>query len=171
MDLENGKSIGGMMLEESIKTLRNYKSLADRAIAQVKEDESLYWVSHEDVNSIAIIMRHIGGNLVSRWTDFLTTDGEKPDRDRDGEFETRRLSRTELLNEWELGWSVLFATLDALTESDLQRTVYIRQQPHSVVQAILRGAAHCAYHVGQIVHIAKTIQQDRFETLSIPKKK
>jgi Protein of unknown function (DUF1572) len=137
----------------------------------LEDDAQLHWSPHKEVNSIAINIKHMSGNMVSRWTDFLTTDGEKPDRNRDGEFEAGDLSRKELLGIWERGWSVVFAVMKELSEADLQRIVHIKQKPLTVMQAIVHQIAHYAYHVGQIVHIAKTLKEHRFESLSIPKKK
>jgi len=165
------KSAGVLFIEESVETFKSYKRLADRAIAQVENDGDLHWQPHEDVNSIAVIVKHMSGNMVSRWTDFLTTDGEKPDRNRDGEFESGELSRDELLGIWERGWNVLFAALAELGEEHLRQIVYIRQEPHTVVKAIVRQISHYAYHVGQIVHIAKEIKGEQFVSLSIPRKK
>jgi hypothetical protein len=149
---------------------RKLKELADKAIAQVR-DEDLSVVLDPESNSIAIIVQHLAGNLRSRWTDFLTSDGEKPDRDRDAEFETHdSTTRAGLLAAWDEGWGRLFATLDGLTAEDLGRTVPIRSEPHTVVQAVNRGLTHAAYHVGQIVLLAKHFASDGWKTLSIPRK-
>ncbi|TCZ70952.1 DUF1572 domain-containing protein [Paenibacillus albiflavus] len=160
-----------MWIDETIHTFRTYKSLADKAIAQVADDRLLHWSPNPEVNSIAVIVQHLSGNMISRWTDFLTADGEKDWRDRDAEFVVHLATRDEILAAWERGWEVLFTTVEQLTAEDLTKTVYIRQEPHSVVKAILRQVSHCAYHVGQIVHIAKELQSDKWESLSIPRKK
>lgn len=149
---------------------RKLKELADKAIAQVR-DEDLIVILDPESNSIAIIIQHLAGNLRSRWTDFLTSDGEKPDRNRDAEFETHEgTDRAGLLDAWDAGWGCLFSALDGLTAEDLGRTVPIRSEPHSVVQAVNRGLTHAAYHVGQIVLLAKHFASDGWKTLSIPRK-
>lgn len=146
------------------------KELADKALAQVR-DEDLAVTLDPESNSLAMILQHLAGNLRSRWTDFLTTDGEKPDRHRDAEFEAHGTSRADLLASWEEGWSRLFGTLDSLSVDDLGKTVPIRSEPHTVVQAINRGIAHAAYHVGQIVFLAKHFASADWRTLSIPRGK
>ena len=149
---------------------RKLKELADKAIAQVR-DEDLSVVLDPESNSIAIIVQHLAGNLRSRWTDFLTSDGEKPDRDRDAEFEAHDGSaRAALLAAWDDGWGCLFSTLDGLTAEDLGKTITIRSEPHSVVQAVNRGLTHAAYHVGQIVLLAKHFASADWKTLSIPRR-
>jgi len=151
--------------------VRKLKELADKSIAQVR-DEDLTAVLDIESNSIAMIIQHLAGNLRSRWTDFLTSDGEKPDRERDAEFETQgEVTRVGLLASWEEGWSRLVSTLDSLTTEDLARTVFIRSEPHTVVQAINRGTTHAAYHVGQIVLLAKHFAAADWQTLSIPRGK
>lgn len=147
-----------------------YKDLGDKALAQINEQQ-LHWQYNTTTNSIAIVIQHLSGNMLSRWTDFLTTDGEKPWRDRDGEFEILNVDKASLLNEWEKGWDCLFGTFDSLTENDLIKTVYIRNEPHTVIEAINRQVGHVAYHVGQIVLIAKMLLNENWETLSIPKGK
>lgn len=147
------------------------KALAERAVAQVSDDELLTAIDPES-NSLAIIMRHMAGNLRSRFTDFLTTDGEKPGRNRDGEFEIQgALTRDQILADWESGWRTLFATLDTLGPGDLLRDVFIRGERHSVIQALDRQMTHHAYHVGQIVFLAKHLRSSEWRTLSIPKKR
>lgn len=149
---------------------RKLKELADKAIAQVR-DEDLTVVLDPESNSIAMIVQHLAGNLRSRWTDFLTSDGEKPDRDRDAEFEAHdSTTRAGLLAAWDEGWGRLFSTLDGLTAEDLGRTITIRSEPHSVVQAVNRGVTHAAYHVGQIVLLAKHFASADWKTLSIPRR-
>ena len=159
-------SLVNVFLAESITTFRSQKALADGAIGQLTDDQ-LHERLGDDENSIAILVQHIAGNQVSRWTDFLTTDGEKPDRARDGEFEMRSQSRDEILAEWEAGWQVLFGTLESLTPADLDRTVTIRGEPHTIPRAVLRQVSHYGYHVGQIVQLARHLRQGNWETLSI----
>ena len=149
---------------------RKLKELADKAIAQVR-DEDLSVVLDPESNSLAMIVQHLAGNLRSRWTDFLTSDGEKADRDRDAEFEAHDgTTRAGLLVSWEDGWRSLIATLDGLTAEDLGRTVFIRSEPHTAVQAINRGLTHAAYHVGQIVLLSKHFVSADWKTLSIPRR-
>ena len=155
-------------LEDSLTLLRYYKNLAERAMDQVT-DEQLFAVLDEEANSIAIIVKHMAGNMRSRWTDFLTTDGEKPDRDRDSEFVDPPATRQALLDGWEDGWTRLFRALEPLSEADLGRTVTMRGEAHSVMQAVNRQLAHYAHHVGQIVMLAKHFAQDRWQSLSIPR--
>lgn len=147
------------------------KKLAEGALAQVGDDE-LFVALDEESNSIAIVMKHMAGNLRSRFTDFLTTDGEKPDRNRDGEFEiAARPSRDAVMADWESGWAVLFATLDSLTEDDVLLEVTIRGEAMSVIQALDRQMTHHAYHVGQIVFIAKHLRAADWRTLSLPRRR
>jgi uncharacterized damage-inducible protein DinB len=157
-------------LADSIVLLRQYKSLGERAIQQTP-DEALTVVLDPQSNSIATIVKHLAGNMRSRWTGFLTSDGEKPDRHRDTEFEDPPRSREELLRIWEEGWRLVFAAVENLTEADLARTITIRTEPHSVMQAINRQLAHYAYHVGQIVYLARHFAGDRWQSLSIPRGK
>jgi uncharacterized protein DUF1572 len=145
------------------------KKLAEGAIAQAR-DEDLNVALDAEANSLAVIMRHMAGNLRSRFTDFLTTDGEKPDRNRDGEFEPAGpLTRTQIVADWESGWSRLFATLGSLTPDDLSRDVYVRGERLSVIQALDRQMTHHAYHVGQIVFLAKHLRSAEWKSLSIPR--
>ncbi len=146
----------------------HYKKLADNAIAQVT-DEQLYQLLDADANSIAIVMKHMAGNMVARWTDFLSTDGEKPWRDRDSEFVDPPPDRTALLAMWERGWGCLFVALDKLGEPDLRQPVTIRGEAHSVLQAINRQIAHYSYHCGQIVLLAKHFRGSAWTSLSVPK--
>jgi hypothetical protein len=155
-------------LEDSLAVFRYYKKLAEHAMEQVS-DEQLFAVLDDEMNSIAIIVKHMAGNMRSRWTDFLTTDGEKPDRNRDTEFEAPPQTRQALMALWEDGWNRVFSALEPLTESDLHRTVTIRGEPHSIMQAINRQVAHYAHHVGQIVLLAKHFAHDRWNSLSIPR--
>ena len=147
-------------LGEAIALFRSQKTTVERAIAQVT-DEQLHVVLGAEENSIAIIMQHIAGNQISRWTDFITTDGEKPDRHRDREFEVQGLSRDELFALWQQGWSTLFAAVEPLTDDDLARVVTIRGEPHTVLKAILRQVGHYAAHVGQIVQLARHFAGER----------
>ena len=155
-------------LEDSLAIFRNYKKLGERAMEQVT-DQQLVIAIDEEANSIAIIVKHMAGNMRSRWTDFLTTDGEKPDRNRDSEFFDPPATRAALMEVWENGWSHVFRALEPLSDADLSRTVTIRGEPHCVMQAINRQIAHYAHHVGQIVLLAKHFAHDRWESLSIPR--
>jgi hypothetical protein len=156
-------------LKEAIDGMRALKDLADKSIAQV-DDEDLHRQLDDEANSIAVVMRHIGGNIRSRWTDFLTTDGEKPNRERDLEFEPPPArDRAAILSDWERAWQVLFATLSSLAPSDLMKTVTIRGEPHTVLRAIERQSRHYASHVGQIVLMAKHWRGGAWKTLSIPR--
>jgi hypothetical protein len=157
-------------LEDSVELFRYCKKQAERAMAQVA-DEQLFATIDAEANSIAIIVKHMAGNMRSRWTDFLTSDGEKPTRDRDSEFEDPAPTREALLREWEDGWARLFGALEPLTDEDLERTVTIRGEAHSVMQAINRQVAHYSNHVGQIVLLAKHFAGDQWQTLTIPRKK
>jgi Protein of unknown function (DUF1572) len=157
-------------LEDSIGVFHYYKKLGERAMAQCP-DEALFTALDPESNSIAIIVKHVAGNMRSRWTDFLTTDGEKPDRNRDTEFEAPPTTRAELLEMWEHGWKLLFGALEPLGDADLTRAVTIRTEPHSVTQAINRQVAHYSYHVGQIVYLARHLAGDKWQTLTIPKRK
>jgi len=155
-------------LEDSVALFRYYKSLAERALAQAPDDR-LHVALDAESNSISVIIQHMVGNMRSRWTDFLTTDGEKPDRHRDSEFEPRDLSRAELMQLWESGWECLFAALTPLTAADLSRSVTIRGEEHSVMQAINRQMAHYAYHVGQLVFLAKHLSSEHWVALTVPR--
>lgn len=155
-------------LADSIALLHYYKRLAERAMEQVA-DEHLFTTQDAEANSIAIIVKHMTGNMRSRWTDFLTTDGEKPDRNRDSEFVGPAGSREALLRQWDSGWAHVFAALEPLTEADLARTVTIRGEAHSVMQAINRQLAHYPYHVGQIVLLAKHFACQGWNSLSVPR--
>ena len=155
---------------DSLTLFSQYKQLAERAMEQVTDEQLLARLDPE-TNSIAMIVKHLSGNMRSRWTDFLTTDGEKPDRDRDGEFVDPPASRKALMDAWGDGWARLFAALEPLSEADLARTVTIRGEAHSVMQAINRQVAHYSLHVGQIVMLAKHFAQDRWESPSVAKNK
>ena len=161
--------IGTAYLDEVHRALRGHKRLAEGAIAQLNDDQLLVQPDAES-NSVAVIMKHIAGNMRSRLSDFLTTDGEKPDRHRDQEFEmSRKVTREELMTMWEAGWMIAFDTLAGLQPGDLARTVTIRGEPHAVLQALHRAMAHYAYHVGQIVYLAKHIRGGEWKSLSIPR--
>ena len=155
-------------LEDSLALFRYYKNLAEKAMAQVT-DEELVAVLDGEMNSIAIIVKHMAGNMRSRWTDFLTSDGEKPDRNRDAEFVDPPLTRQALLALWEEGWQCIFRALEPLSDQDLERTVTIRGEAHSVMQTINRQVAHYSYHCGQIVMLAKHLQADNWKSLSVPR--
>jgi hypothetical protein len=157
-------------LEDSLSLFRYYKNLAERAMMQVT-DEQLFAVLDGEMNSIAITVKHMAGNMRSRWTDFLTSDGEKPDRNRDTEFEDPPATRQALMDLWEQGWQDLFGAVEPLSEPDLQRTITIRGEPHSVMQAINRQVAHYSYHCGQIVLLAKHFKHENWVSLSVPRGK
>jgi hypothetical protein len=161
--------VAAAYLEEVRRSFRGHKRLAEGAISQLN-DEQLHVQIEAESNSVAIVMRHLAGNMRSRFTDFLTSDGEKPDRNRDGEFdESVRPSREELMKAWEDGWAIVFGAIESLKPEDLLKTVTIRQEPHTVLQAINRQVAHYAYHVGQIVFVAKHLKSAEWKSLSIPK--
>ena len=157
-------------IEDSLSLFRYYKKLGEGAIEQVT-GEQLFAALDPEMNSIAIVVKHIAGNMRSRWTDFLTSDGEKPDRHRDTEFEQPPATRTELMRLWNDGWGRVFEALEPLSDSDLERTVTIRGEPHSVMQAINRQIAHYSYHVGQIVFLAKHLNASGWKSLSVPRNK
>lgn len=158
-----------LYLDDVKDQFRKLKKLAEGALAQVT-DEDLFVTLDPESNSLAILMQHMAGNLRSRWTDFLHSDGEKPDRDRDSEFvPTPETTREELFEHWEEGWRCLFQALSALSEEDLTLTVLIRAEPHSVIKAINRQLTHYGYHVGQIVFLAKHLASDHWKTLSVPR--
>ena len=158
-----------LYLRDVVEQFRQLKGLADRAMAQVR-DEDLFAALDPESNSLAILIQHMAGNMRSRWTDFLTSDGEKPDRNRDSEFEVAEgTSRADLQARWEEGWRCLFQTLTALSEEDLTLTVLIRAEPHSVIKAINRQLTHYGYHVGQIVFLAKHFASAHWQTLSVPR--
>jgi len=158
-----------LYIDEAFRSLRGHKRLADGAIAQLK-DEQFFAAPDPESNSVAIIVKHMAGNMRSRFTDFLTSDGEKPDRNRDSEFViSGAAGREQALRAWEHGWQLVFDALNSLQPEDLERTVIIRGEPHSVLQAINRQVAHYAYHIGQIVFLAKHWKGADWKTLSIPK--
>src|SRR5215467_9184738 len=159
-------------LKDSIDLFRFYKKGAERAMAQCS-DEALFTTIDSESNSIAIIVKHMAGNMRSRWMDFLTTDGEKPDRNRDTEFENAPKTRAVLMELWERGWRYVFDALEPLTDADLSRTVTIRTEPHSVTQAINRQIAHYSYHIGQITYLAKHFASEsgKWTALTVPRNK
>ena len=157
-------------LEDSLAVFRTYRQQGERAMAQAS-DEQLFTLLDGEANSIALIVKHMAGNMRSRWTDFLTTDGEKPDRNRDSEFETPPATREALMAMWEEGWGFVFAALDPLSDADLTRVVTIRGEEHSVMQAINRQIGHYALHIGQIILLAKHFAGAEWKSLTIPKKK
>lgn len=161
--------LGAHLLEEIEGRFRDYKRLAEGALEQT-DDHDFFRTLDRETNSIAVIVQHMAGNLRSRFTDFLTTDGEKPDRHRDAEFEVGAgIDRATLMTRWEAAWGILFANIAALTTQDLGSTVTIRAQPHTVTQALERSLTHMAYHVGQIVMLAKHCGAERWRTLSVPR--
>jgi hypothetical protein len=155
-------------LESAKKQFEYYKMLGDKTIDQLP-DEKLFWQYNEESNSIAVIVKHLHGNMLSRWTDFLTADGEKEWRQRDAEFDNDLKSKEDLIQKWNEGWDCLFNALNSLTEEDFTMTIYIRNQGHSITEAINRQLAHYPYHVGQIVFIGKMICDTKWISLSIPK--
>jgi hypothetical protein len=162
------------MIQEYLSSTRQqfkqYKVMGEKTFSQL-QDADLFWQYNDDSNSIAIIANHLSGNMISRWTDFLTADGEKEWRKRDQEFEPVIKTRDELLTAWEKGWACLFDGFDTIDESNFDTKIYIRNEEHSIIKAVNRQLAHCAYHVGQIVYIAKMINSESWESLSIPKGK
>jgi hypothetical protein len=162
--------IARVYLEDAFRAMRGYRRLAEGALEQVRDEELLRQLDAES-NSIAIVMQHIAGNMRSRWTDFLTSDGEKPDRQRDREFEPWQSSRAELMKEWNEAWELTLATIQALRPEDVLREITIRGERHTVLWAIQRQVTHYAYHVGQIVFLAKHFRGADWKSLSIPKGK
>lgn len=162
--------INSLFLESSIKQFLYYKTLGEKAMEQL-EPEQLFISLNEDTNSVGTIVKHLSGNMVSRWTDFLTTDGEKKWRKRDAEFENDIQNKVQLLEVWNKGWDCLFNTLNSLKPEQLSNIIYIRNEGHSVTEAINRQLAHYPYHVGQIVFYAKLLKQSDWDSLSIPKNK
>jgi len=155
-------------VSDSLNLFRYYKKLAERAMEQVPDDQLFAQLDPES-NSIAIVVKHMAGNMRSRWTDFLTTDGEKPDRDRDTEFVNAPATRDALMRAWNDGWDRVFQAIEPLSDADLTRTVLIRGEAHSVMQAINRQIAHYAHHIGQIVMLAKHLAGEKWTSLSIPR--
>jgi Protein of unknown function (DUF1572) len=158
-------------LEEARRQFRGHKRLGEGAMAQL-QDQDFFRTLDPEANSIAVVVKHLAGNMRSRFAEFLTSDGEKPDRYRDQEFEiTHAITREEVMQWWEQGWGIVFSALESLKAEDVTRTVYIRQEPHTVLQAINRQIAHYAYHVGQIVFLAKHFRSAEWKSLSIPRGK
>jgi hypothetical protein len=155
-------------LESAIKEFQYYKMLGEKTINQLSDDE-LLWQYNAESNSIAIIVKHLWGNMLSRWTDFLTSDGEKQTRNRESEFDNDLSGKNELLEKWNEGWSCVMNAVNSLKEEDLSKIIYIRNEAHTVTQAINRQIAHYAYHAGQIVFIGKMIKNDKWVSLSIPR--
>jgi Protein of unknown function (DUF1572) len=165
----NDQSIGAVYLENALRTFRDYKKLAERAFAQI-DDEHFFRTIDDESNSIAVNMKHMAGNMLSRWTDFLASDGEKPERNRDMEFVMLpETTKADMVAYWDQGWQSVFDAVEPLTPDDLLRTVTIRGQDHTVVQAINRQLTHYAYHVGQIVSLAKHFRASDWQTLTVPK--
>lgn len=164
----NNEAISRNYLEDAIRSFRSYKRLAERALEQVNDDEFFHQIDEES-NSLALIVKHIAGNQRSRWRDFLTSDGEKPDRHRDTEFELIEDTRESLMAFWEAGWQTLFEALESLSADDLEKSITIRGEPHTVVEAINRQLTHYPYHIGQIVFLAKHLRASEWKTLSVPR--
>lgn len=153
-----------------IKRFEYYKMLGDKSFEQLS-DEQIFWQFNEESNSIAVIVKHIAGNMLSRWTNFLTEDGEKSWRNRDEEFTNTFKTKAEVLDYWEKGWKCLFEALNQINDENLDSIIYIRNEPHSVIDAVFRQLAHYPYHIGQIVFIAKMLKNEDWETLSIARNK
>lgn len=167
---DNEIKIGSQYLESAKWELERLKSLAEKAFAQISAESHFHTALDKESNSLAVLIRHLSGNMISRWTDFLTTDGEKPSRDRDREFEPgEKMSRDELMDVWNRGWACLFQAVSSLSPEDLRSRVMIRGEEHSVVGALQRQLTHYAYHVGQIVFLAKHLESERWGSLSIPR--
>jgi len=161
-------SIQAIYLQSALQRLETHRQLGVKTIERLNTAQ-LHWQPDGEPNSIALIIQHLHGNMLSRWTDFLTTDGEKPNRNRDLEFEENTTSAEQLLQLWNSGWDCMMKAISSLQETDLDRTVFIRNEPHIVIDAINRQMAHVPYHVGQIVYIGKMILKDQWQSLSIPK--
>ena len=157
-------------LKSANRQFQMYKQLGEKGMAQI-EDAKLFWQANEETNSIGTIVKHLCGNMLSRWTDFLTTDGEKPNRQRDAEFENDLNTRKAVMQKWEEGWQCLFNALDSITDEDLGKIIYIRNEGHTILEAINRQIAHYSYHVGQIVFVAKMLSNEQWQSLSIPRNK
>ncbi|PWI57110.1 DUF1572 family protein [Sulfoacidibacillus thermotolerans] len=162
------ESVATMYLAAIRQQFQSIKDLGDRTLEQL-EEQQLHFTPNEESNNIATIIKHLHGNMRSRWTDFLTSDGEKPDRKRDEEFIDRQQTKNEILELWNMGWKITFAAIEALTPADLIKTVYIRQEPHTVIQAIERQISHYSNHVGQIIYIGKLLTNTAWKTLTIPR--
>jgi hypothetical protein len=162
------ESLAKHYLEDALANFRAYRTQAEKALEQTRDHELFITLDHES-NSIAIIMKHIAGNMFSRWTDFLTSDGEKPNRNRDMEFVVDATTRAEIMDYWNRGWATLFAALEPLTPADFEKKVLIRGEEHTIVQAINRQLTHYASHIGQIVFLAKHFRSSEWKSLSIPR--
>lgn len=170
MLLENSKTMEANYIKNVKQLFLYYKQLGEKTFEQI-EEEDIFWKYNEASNSIAIIVKHLWGNMMSRWTDFLTADGEKEWRNREGEFEEDIQNKTELLEKWEEGWACLFKALDSIKTDNFDTMIYIRNMGHTIVEAVNRQLAHYAYHIGQIVYIGRMIKSDDWTSLSIPKGK
>lgn len=155
-------------LDSARKLFQYYRELGDKALSQIGE-EHIHWQPSPESNSVAVIVKHLSGNMLSRFTDFLTTDGEKPWRDRDAEFENDYADKTELLAAWNAGWECFFNAVNPLVENDLGKIVYIRNQGHTVMEALSRQLAHYPYHIGQLVYLCRLLAGEKWQSLSIPK--
>jgi hypothetical protein len=160
---------GNIYIESVKKQFAQIKTLGAKAMEQVPDD-MMFWQYNPETNSIAVIVKHLSGNMLSRFTDFFTSDGEKPWRNRDGEFENDQLTRDKLMTRWDEGWNCLLQVLNALTPEDLSKTILIRNEAHTVVDALNRQLTHYASHVGQIIYICKMILDNKWKTLTIPRK-
>jgi hypothetical protein len=157
-------------LDSAKRQFMLYKQLGEKAMAQI-DDQQLGWQANEDSNSVIMIVKHMWGNMLSRWTNFLTTDGEKEWRQRDAEFENEDIGREGMMKKWEEGWQCVFNALDSITDNDLEKIIYIRNEGHTILEAINRQIAHYCYHVGQIVYISKLRSKEEWHTLTIPRNK
>ena len=155
-------------LDSAKRQFTMYKQLGEKALAQI-DDKELSWQANEDSNSAVMIIKHMWGNMMSRWTDFMTTDGEKPWRQRDAEFENGEVNRDNLMKQWQEGWDCLFTALGSITDDDLEKIIFIRNEGHTILEAINRQIAHYCYHVGQIVYISKLRSKEQWNSLSIPR--
>lgn len=166
----NNYKMENLFLSSAIKRLKYYKELGDKTFAQLT-NKDFHFIPAEECNSIDVIIQHMHGNMLSRWTDFLTSDGEKDWRQRDAEFEEQNFRKEQLIKIWEEGWKLFLDVLQSLSGADLEKTIYIRSKPLSVVDAINRQFAHYPYHVGQIIYVAKIIKNKNWQNLSVPKGK
>jgi hypothetical protein len=164
--------IAELYLQDILKSLTSLKEQAEKAVAQIRSEADLFWLPDGESNSIALLIKHITGNMRSRWTDFLSSDGEKPDRNRPSEFDQSfSESRSDLMDRWEIGWQLVFDAIRPLTGKNLEQTVYIRGEAHTVLQAINRQLLHYSGHIAQIIFLAKHIQNENWKSLSIPREK
>jgi hypothetical protein len=170
MSKENHQVIELFFLKNSVDRFYKLKDISEKAVAQIKNDEKLFWFPDGESNSIAIIMKHLSGNMRSRWTNIFSEDGEKKDRNRPNEFNREfKPTRNELLDIWDHGWNILFTTLNSLKPMDLMKTIYIRKEPHTVMDAILRQLTHYSLHIGQILFLAKHIEWKNWKHLTLPR--